>query len=227
MTSTDAEGHRERLRARFRNAGAAGFSDHELLELLLTYVIPRRDVKPVARALLKECGDLQGVLAAPEDVLLAADGAGKKTAAFLRLIGTVGIEAANPARRSRRRRLHSAREAVDFVKKQLRGRREEEIHVTVMDAKNQPLAQTFLSQGTGDHVALYPRKALEFALSRRAVALLLAHNHPSGDPLPSEADRKLTKAVEKAAAAVGMRLLDHVIIGSDDRHYSFKSGRLV
>jgi DNA repair protein RadC len=224
LATTNADGHRERLRERFRKAGAEAFADHELLELLLTYAVPRRDVKETARAMLAECGDLAGVLAAPADVLRALPGVGEKTALFLHVVRDVAGEAANPARRRGRRRLRSVAEAVRFIAARVRGGREEELHAVALDAKNQPVAHTVLAAGTGDHVAVYPRKVLEFVLGRRAVGVLVAHNHPSGDPRPSKDDERLTKALEKAAAAVGVRLVDHVILGDGDRHYSFRAG---
>ena len=217
----DNSGHRDRLRLRFLESGAPALSDHELLELLLTYAIPRRDVKPVAKRLLTECGDLAGVLGAPESVLRTVKGVGTGTIAFLRVVQSLPAEAARPGRRKGRVRIGSVYEALQFLRASVVGKREEEVHVLFLNQKNAVIAHELLVRGGPDQASIQPRKVMEPALAKRASGILLAHNHPSGNPYPSSADRALTRAVALAATSLDLRLLDHIIIG-DGTDYSFK-----
>ncbi|MBI2840460.1 MAG: DNA repair protein RadC [Acidobacteria bacterium] len=218
----DANGHRNRLRQRFLCAGAAAFSDHELIELLLTYAIPRRDVKPLAKQLLAKCGSIAGVLGAPSEVLLGVPGVGPSAVALIRLVATFQTEASRMERRGPRVAISSANDAVRYLQGDFLGRREEEIHLLLVDSKNGILGHEILAQGTTDEASLYPRKVLERALFARSSGVLLAHNHPSGDPSPSEADRSLTANIARVLTVAGLRFLDHVIIGRTG-HYSFRT----
>lgn len=220
MSPESCEGHRERLRQRFLQAGAGAFADHELLELLLTYAVLRKDVKPVAKALLEECGDLAGVFGAPTDLLETIPGIGPTAVALIRLVAEIPAEMWKGERRRTRRKVSTLEDAIKAVRTLVGARREEEFYVILLDAKNQVLGQERLVQGTVDRVAVFPRKVLELALSRRAAAILIAHNHPSGDPLPSKQDRELTSAMKRAAKAVEIRFLDHLIMAGD-KTYSF------
>lgn len=219
-----AEGHRDRLRVRFLRAGPGAFADHELIELLLTYAIPRRDVKPLAKKLLAECGSIAGVLAAPDEVLLGIQGIGPSALVLIRLAAALRPEAARPERLGTRDVLASSNDAAQYLHDSLLGKRDEEIHVLLVDPKNGVLGHEVLAQGTADEALLYPRKVVERALATRASGVLLGHNHPSGDPTPSDADRSLTANVAHALAAVGLRFLDHIVVGSTG-HYSFRSMR--
>ena len=220
MSEDQSAGHRERLRQRFLQAGAAAFADHELLELLLTYAIPRRDVKPIAKALLEQCGDLAGVFGAPPDMLGNIPGIGSSAVVLIRLMADMAAEVWKPERRRSRKRVSTLEDAIKTVQALVNAKREEEFYVILLDAKNQVLGEELLVQGTVDRVAVFPRKVLELALGRRAAAILVAHNHPSGDPTPSRQDRELTSSMQRAAKAVGIRFLDHIIMAGD-KTYSF------
>jgi len=220
MSQDRSVGHRERLRKRFLQAGADAFADHELLELILTYSIPRRDVKSIAKALLERCGDLAGVFGAPRDLLESVPGMGSESAALIRLMADMAAEIWKPERRRHRKRISTLDDAIKAVRALVGAKREEEFYVILLDAKNQVLGEERLVQGTVDRVAVFPRKVLELALSRRAAAILIAHNHPSGDPTPSRQDRELTSAMKEAARAVEVRFLDHIIMAGNET-YSF------
>ncbi|MEW6363233.1 MAG: DNA repair protein RadC [Acidobacteriota bacterium] len=212
--AVDTSGHRDRLRKRFLSCGAGAFSDHELIELLLTYAIPRRDVKPLAKRLLAECGSMSGVLGAPDEVLLQVPGLGPSALVLLRLASALRSEASRPERRCTRLRIASAEDAASYLGQFLVEDREEQVHLLFLDAKNGVLAHEVIAGGTPDEAMLRPRKILERALAVRASAVLIAHNHPSGDPAPSGADEALTAAVACALTAAGLRFLDHIVLGS-------------
>ncbi|MEW6364078.1 MAG: UPF0758 domain-containing protein [Acidobacteriota bacterium] len=143
----DASGHRKRLRARFLSSGASAFSDHELIELLLTYAIPRRDVKPIAKQLLAECGSVAGVLAAPDEVLLRVPGVGPAALVLIRLAAALRFEAARPERLSRRKRITSPAEAASYLGESFLGAREEEVRILHLDPKNGVLGHEVIARG--------------------------------------------------------------------------------
>ncbi|MBI2899892.1 MAG: DNA repair protein RadC [Planctomycetes bacterium] len=201
--------------------GLRAFADHELLELLLSYAIPRRDVKTPAKDLLRLFGDLAGVLGAPDHALLEVKGIGPAALALIRLAAGLSVEASRPARRRGRQKVGSIREALRLLGRLTPGKREEELNLIYLDAGNGVLGHEVIARGTANEVAVLPRQVLERLLERRAGGFLVAHNHPSGDIGPSDADRALTRALAQGAAALGVRFLDHVILG-DGRHYSFQ-----
>lgn len=222
--AADASGHRDRLRRRFLSSGAGAFADHELVELLLTYAIPRRDVKPLAKRLIRECGSVAGVLGAPDDLLLGIPGLGQSGLVLIRLASALRSEASRPERRAARQRIASAEDAAKYLGQFLVEEREEQVHLLLLDAKNGVLAHDVVARGTPDEATLYPRKILERALTARASAVLIAHNHPSGDPVPSGADEALTAAIARSLAAAGLRFLDHIVLGHGS-HFSFRSAK--
>jgi DNA repair protein RadC len=216
-----AEGHRERLRARYRQAGEAALHDYELLELLLTYAIPRRDTKLLAKKLLERFGTLARVFEAEPAALEEVDGIGPQAATLVSLIRPLATRFLK-ARPTDRTILRSTGEAAAYFQAKLKGLPEEEVHVAFVNAKNAVTATECLQRGTVDQSAVYVRKIIERALAHKASGFILAHNHPSGDATPSAHDRELTEAMKAAAAAVGIRFLDHLIIG-DTAPYSFKA----
>jgi DNA repair protein RadC len=219
------EGHRERLRARYRLSGEAALQDYELLELLLTYTIPRRDTKLLAKKLLERFGTLARVFEADPAVLEQVDGIGPQAATLISLIRPLATRfiKAMPAGKTL---LRSTGEAVAYFQAKLKGLPDEEVHVAFVNAKNAVTATECVQRGTVDQSAVYVRKIIERALACKASGFILAHNHPSGDPTPSDHDRELTQAVKAAAAVVGVRFLDHLIIG-DAGPFSFKAGGLL
>jgi len=214
-------GHRQRLRERFLNTGADGLADYELLELILFGAKPRSDVKPLAKALIKNFGSFADVVSADVERLRAIDGIGEASivaiktaqAAALRMMQEQFID--RPA-------LGSWNAVLDYMQARLGRSTVEELHVIYLDRKNTVLADEALQRGTVDHTPVYPREIVKRALDLDATALILVHNHPSGDPTPSRADIEMTKQVKKAVAAVDISLHDHIIIGRG-KHASLKS----
>ena len=174
--------------------------------------------------LLKKCNSLASILNAPDDTLLAIPGLGPAAVVLIRLVNALRTEVSNPGRLVKRDSIGSPESAVRYLHESLLGKREEEIHVVLLDSKNGLIAHEIVSRGTVDEAPLYPRKILETAIPARASGVLLAHNHPSGDPSPSDADCSLTAGVARALAAAGLRFLDHIIIGSIG-NFSFRTMR--
>lgn len=220
-----AEGHRQRLRARYWLNGEGALQDYELLELLLSFAIPRRDTKLLAKKLLGRFGTLARVFEAEPPALEEIEGIGPQAATLISLIRPLATRFIKtmPAGKTL---LRSTGEAAAYFQAKLKGLPEEEVHVAFVNAKNAVTATECLQRGTVDQSAVYVRKVIERALAHKASGFILAHNHPSGDPAPSAHDRELTQAVKAAAAAVGIRFLDHLIIG-DAAPFSFKANGLI
>ena len=206
--------HRKRLRERFQNAGADGLHDYELLELLLTYAIPRRDVKPIAKALIQRFGSLSGVLDASRSALEAVPGMGSISAMLIPLVKGL-FEAYMAEKMAHRDLLTSPQAAVDFARVKLAGRPHEAFMALYLNAKNEVIEHEIVHEGTVDRAVIYPRRIIESALAHHAAGLILVHNHPSGHPDPSEEDKRLTRAVAEAARTMDIRVVDHVIVGRD------------
>lgn len=204
--------HRKRLRERFMQGGATAVPDYEMLELVLFRAIARQDVKPLARILLDTFGDFNGVLSASPDRLLTVTGVGKAVMQELKIVEA----AAHRLARSRiiGRHVVSSWEAlIDYCHTSMAHRDTEQFRVLFLDRKNVVIADEEQARGTVDHVPVYPREVVKRALELNASALILVHNHPSGDPTPSDADISMTRQVEDAARALGLELHDHLIIG--------------
>ena len=206
--------HRKRLRERFRNVGAGGLHDYELLELLLTYAIPRRDVKPIAKALIQRFGSLSGVLDAGRSALEAVPEMGPISAMLIPLVKGL-FEAYMAEKMVHRDLLASPQAAVDFARVKLAGRPHEAFMALYLNAKNEVIEHEIVHEGTVDRAVIYPRRIIESALAHHAAGLILVHNHPSGHPDPSEEDKRLTRAVAEAARTMDIRVVDHVIVGKD------------
>ena len=213
--------HRRRLRDRFLEGGAAAMPDYELLELLLFRALPRCDVKPVARRLIETFGDFARVLSAPPDRLKAVRGVGPAVVLELK----IAEAAAHRLARSKviRKPVISSWDAVlDYCHTTMAHLETEQFRVLFLDRKNVLIADEEQSRGTVDHVPVYPREVVKRALELNASALILVHNHPSGDPTPSEADIAMTERIRAAAVVLGLTLHDHLIIGKS-RELSFRS----
>ncbi|MFV8556926.1 RadC family protein [Sulfitobacter sp. SBS6] len=213
--------HRQRLRARFMQGGAAAIPDYELLELVLFRAIPRRDVKPLARALMDRFGDFNRVITAPEPRLKDISGVGDAVIVELKVIEA----AAHRMARSRVMRQHvlSGWDALlDYCHTTMAYRETEQFRVIYLDRKNVVIGDEEQGKGTVDHVPVYPREVAKRALELNASALILVHNHPSGDPTPSQADIDMTQQIFAACSALGLTLHDHLIIGKS-RELSFRS----
>ncbi|MGA3115869.1 MAG: DNA repair protein RadC [Syntrophobacteraceae bacterium] len=219
---SDLEGHRNRLRERFLKSGLAGFHDHEILELLLTYVIPRRDVKPIAKELLKEFGNnLASVFDAPPEALQCeVAGIGKNAAVLISLIPRL-FDSYQSSRWVHHETFSSTQAAVSYLRAHLGTQRNEVFCVLALDSQNRLIAVEQVQRGSVNRTAVFPRQVAEASLKHRATAVILAHNHPGGGPLPSAADRQLTKRLKNILGDLDIVVHDHIIIAGHDQYYSF------
>lgn len=204
--------HRKRLRERFLRDDGAAMPDYELLELLLCLAIPRRDVKPLAKTLLQRFGSFAAVLAAAPADLETVDGVGEAAVAALKLARAAALRLTE-ATAKQRDVISSHQALLDHCHAHLAHSATEEFRVLFLDSKNGLIADEQLGRGTVNHAPVYPREVVKRALELGAVALILVHNHPSGDPTPSADDVAMTREVLAAAEALGLTLHDHLIIG--------------
>lgn len=217
--------HRKRIREKFLKVSAGALHDYELLELLLTYAIPRLDVKPTAKALMKRFGTLGGVLDASHDELAAVRGVGPTSAILIRLIKE-RFAAYTSEQMQGKDVLSSPAAVVDFARVKLAGLPHEAFMVIYLNVKNRVIEHEILQEGTVDRAIIYPRQIIKAALTHKAAGLILSHNHPSGDPDPSQEDKHLTRSVIEAARTVEIRVLDHIIVGKNG-YFSFQENRLL
>ena len=218
-------GHRERLRQRIRESGADTLADYELLEVMLFRAIPRSDTKPVAKALLERFGSVAEVLGAPERLLCEIKGVGKAVAFDLKLYAAAANRMAKGEIRGREV-LSSWSQVLDYCRMSMAYEAREQFRILFLDKKNAVIADEVQQTGTIDHTPVYPREVVRRALELSAAAIILVHNHPSGDPTPSRADIEMTKTIIDTAKPLGISVHDHIIIGKDG-HASLKGLRLV
>lgn len=204
--------HRKRLRERFMDGGASALPDYELLELVLFRAIPRRDVKPLARSLLDIFGDFNGVVSAPPTRLAEVAGVGEAVICELKIVEAAAHRLAR-ARVLRKQVISSWDALLDYCHTSMAHRETEQFRILFLDRKNILIADEEQARGTIDHVPVYPREVIKRALELNAAALILVHNHPSGDPTPSEADITVTNQIHDACQTMNIVLHDHLIIG--------------
>lgn len=204
--------HRARLRDRFLTGGSDAMPEYELLELILFSAVPRQDMKPLARKLIDTFGDLNGVLSAPISRLEQIKGVGRAVIVQLKLTEAAAHRMAR-ARVLRHQILSSWDALLDYCHTVMAHRETEQFRVLFLDRKNVLIADEAQAKGTVDHVPVYPREVVKRALELNASALILVHNHPSGDPTPSDSDIVMTQQIEQAAQALSITLHDHLIIG--------------
>jgi len=204
--------HRKRLRDRFMEGGADAVPDYELLELVLFQAVARKDMKPLARHLLETFGDFNRVLSAPSVRLAEVEGVGPSIICQLKIIQAVATRLAR-SRVMQRPVISSWQAIVDYCHTTMAHRETEQFRVLYLDRKNVLIADEEQARGTVDHVPVYPREVVKRALELNASALILVHNHPSGDPSPSEADIVMTQKIEDAARTLDITLHDHLIVG--------------
>jgi DNA repair protein RadC len=221
----DHADHRKRLRARFMSAGAGALADYELLELVLFRAIPRQDVKPLAKRLLAELGDFNRVISAPPARLARISGAGPAVVQELKIVEAAAHRLAQ-ARVLNRPALTSWSALMAYCKTAMAHRETEQFRILFLDRKNVLIADEEQARGTVDHVPVYPREVVKRALELNASAIILVHNHPSGDPTPSQADIAMTGRIAEACGAVGVALHDHIIVGKQG-DASFRSLGLI
>lgn len=207
--------HRKRLRDRFMAGGATAVPDYELLELVLFRAILRQDVKPLARQLIERFGDFNRVLSAPATQLRQLDGVGDAVVTELKIVEA----AAHRLSRAKVMQCHvlSGWDALlDYCHTTMAHRETEQFRILFLDTRNTVIADEEQAKGTVDHVPVYPREVVKRALELNASALILVHNHPSGDPTPSDADIQMTRQIDLAAKALNISVHDHLIIGKSN-----------
>lgn len=215
------EGHRDRLRARFMKGGADPLPDYELLELVLFRAIPRRDVKPLAKQLLNRFGDFAHVLSAEPERLKEIAGVGDTVVQELKIVRAAALRLVQQDVQ-KRPSLTSGRAVMDYLNAAMAHETVEQFRVLFLDRRNNLIQDIKMYEGTVDHAPVYPREVVKRALELGASALILVHNHPSGDPTPSRNDIEMTKEIMAAAATMGIVVHDHVIVGKG-MHASLKS----
>jgi DNA repair protein RadC len=218
-------GHRERLRERFQNAGPEALSDYELLEMALFPALPRRDTKPLAKALLKTFGSFAEVVHAPVARLREVEGIGDASIHQIKLIAAAAHRIAK-GEIKRRIALSSWNEVIDYCRTGMAFADKEQFRILFLDKRNQLIADEVQQTGTVDHTPVYPREVIKRALELSATAIILVHNHPSGDPTPSSADVQMTKAIVDIATPLGISVHDHIIVGKNG-HASLKGLKLM
>ncbi|WP_108396412.1 RadC family protein [Devosia submarina] len=221
----DHAGHRERVRARFLKVGGEAFEDYELLEILLHIVIPHKDTKPLAKALLKEFGSFSAVFAASPERLKSIKGLGPTSVTSLKVIQATAARFARDGINFDKPILSSWTQLIDYCTAQMAYDSIENLRVLFLDKKNRLIADEVQQTGTVDHTPVYPREVIKRALELSATAIILVHNHPSGDPSPSSADVRMTREIADIGKSLGITLHDHLVIGKSG-HASLRSLKL-
>jgi DNA repair protein RadC len=218
-------GHRQRLRERFRAAGNDALSDYELLELVLFRAIPQRDVKPLAKEMIEKFGSFGEVVAAPSHLLSEVKGLGDAAITELKLVAAAAQRLAK-SKVQGRKVLSSWSSVIDYCRTAMAFADKEQFRVLFLDKRNQLIADEVQQTGTVDHTPVYPREVVKRALELSATAVILVHNHPSGDPTPSRADIQMTQSIVEIAKPLGISVHDHLIVGKEG-HASFKGLKLI
>ena len=217
--------HRERLRQKFIGSGIESLADYEKLELLLTYAIPRKDVKPIGKALIKKYKTLSNVLDAEIDDLIKVDGIGDSSVVLIKLlreISTLYLEEKTKGKDL----LKSPEIVVDFCRMKLGASPNELFMAILLNTKNEFIDYKIVSEGSINNVAIYPRKLIKLALDNHAAALILVHNHPSGNTDPSDVDKEITKSLVKISKDLEIKVLDHIIV-SKHSYFSFLENGMI
>jgi DNA repair protein RadC len=218
-------GHRMRLRERFHDAGPDALSDYELLEMVLFAAQPRRDMKPLAKKLIAKFGSFAEVIHAPETRLREVQGVGDATINGLKLIAAAASRIAK-GQLKQRTLLSSWNDVIDYCRTTMAFADKEQFRILFLDKRNQLISDEVQQVGTVDHTPVYPREVIKRALELSATAIILVHNHPSGDPTPSQADIQMTKAIVGIATPLGISVHDHIIVGKNG-HASMKGLKLI
>ena len=221
----DRAGHRERLRTRFRSGGPDAVPDYELLEMILFRVYPRGDTKPIAKALIAKFKTFSEVISAQPPRLMEVEGVGQRAVDEIKLVQAAALRMmkgqviGKPV-------LSTWTAVLDYIKAAQAYDDKERFRIIFLDKRNQVIADEVQQSGTVDHTPVYVREVVKRALELGATALVLAHNHPSGDPSPSRADIDMTKMIVDAAKPLGITIHDHVIVGRQG-HYSLRAAKLM
>jgi DNA repair protein RadC len=218
-------GHRERLRARFNEAGSDAVTDYELMELVLFRALPRRDVKPLAKQLIARFGSFAEAIGAPRPLLAEVDGLGEAAITEMKIVAAAAQRILRGEIR-RRPVLSSWSAVIDYCRAAMAFSDTEQFRILFLDKRNQLIADELQQKGTVDHTPVYPREVVKRALELSATAIILVHNHPSGDPTPSRADIEMTKEIMDVSRTLGIAVHDHIIVGKDG-HASLKGLKLI
>ena len=218
-------GHRDRLRARFREAGTEALTDYEMLELVLFRALPRRDVKPLAKTLIAKFGSFAEVVSAPEKRLHEVKGLGEAGVTELKIVQAAASRLAR-GKVQGKTVLSSWSAVLDYCRTAMAFEDKEQFRILFLDKRNQLIADERQQTGTVDHTPVYPREVVKRALELSATAIILVHNHPSGDPTPSGADIQMTQSILEIAKPLGIAVHDHIIVGKDG-HASLKGLKLI
>ncbi len=218
-------GHRDRLRERFCEVGGDAMPDYELLELVLFRSIPRRDIKPLAKELLRRFGGFAEVISAPRSRLAEIDGIGEATITDFKIVEASARRLAKGAV-AKRPVLSSWSEVIAYCRTAMAFAEKEQFRLLFLDRRNALIADEVQQSGTVDHTPVYPREVVKRALELAATAVILVHNHPSGDPTPSGADIRMTREIVEIAKPLGIAVHDHIIVGREG-HASLKGLRLI
>jgi DNA repair protein RadC len=218
-------GHRERLRERFYGAGPEALSDYELLEMALFPALPRRDTKPLAKSLLKKFGSFAEVIHAPVARLREVEGIGEASINQIKLLAAAASRVAK-GEIKRKIALSSWNDVIEYCRSGMAFADKEQFRLLFLDKRNQLISDEIQQTGTIDHTPVYPREVIKRALELSATALILVHNHPSGDPTPSQADIQMTRAIVQIATPLGISVHDHIIVGKNG-HASLKGMKLI
>ncbi len=216
------EGHRNRLRERYLQGGIRGFSDSDALELLLTYAIPRRDTKKLARELLEKFGSLRGVLSQSPDMLQSMGGIGPAASVLLSLVTAVSARSLRPEKGSRI--IDSPEKVREYLQANMGTLRKERLVALLLDSSNRLITECILEFGTVDRASVHPRNLLEKIIATGATAVILVHNHPGGAIRASQEDISLTRRLSELGKSLGFRILDHMIVAQGETMSLRESG---
>jgi DNA repair protein RadC len=218
-------GHRERLRKRFRDAGADALPDYEMIELVLFRAVPRRDTKPLAKAILARFGTFAEAMSAPDELLKEVPGLGEAAITEIKLVRAAALRLVR-GEVLERPVLASWSQVLDYCRASMGFEPKEQLRILFLDKRNQIIADEVQQEGTVDHTPVYVREVVKRALELSATAIVLVHNHPSGDPTPSRADIEMTKQIVQSAKNLGIVVHDHIIVGKQG-HASFRGLGLI
>ncbi len=221
----DKRDHRKRLRLKFLTSGIGALHDYEVLELFLTYAIPRKDVKPPAKELIRKFGTIREVVDADIADLVKIKGVGKDSAILIKLVKEIAALYLKQKAKEKKQ-VTCTSELLDYCRTVMGGKRDEEFCVIYLDAQNQIIEFETIQRGVVNQAVVYPRQVLESALKKKASAIILAHNHPSGHVRPSDADIRLTKTIQETAKVLDILVHDHIIVG-ENRFFSFREEGLM
>jgi len=217
--------HRKRLKGKFINSGLDALLDYEALELLLSFSIPRKDVKPLAKELLREFNSIKGVIDAELSVLTGVKGITAHTAILVKLVKEIGVLYLKD-KAGEKIQISCTAELLNFCKMSFGGLKDERFCIISLNAQNRVIEMDTIQEGIVNQAIVYPRKVLECSLKRKASSIILVHNHPSGHVRPSEADIRLTKLIQETAKVMDIAVHDHIIIG-ENKVFSFREEGII